>query len=798
MFKNYIKIAIRNFFKFKIFTTINVIGLAIGVTVCLLMLMYVVNEMSFENFHVKKKNIVRISVEWGTKDTKMRFAGSMPALAPALQSAVPEVEKAIRLQADYNAIITNRVQEKIREQNLFFADPEIFDIFSFQLIAGDNAKPLGEPFSIVLSETMAKKYFAESKPIGQEIIYNDTPLKVTAIMLDIPGNTHLKADFMISYSTLEAMGKKVGQPWNQWGDDLTYVLLKDQSSLSVIGQKLNALLLKNTGEWFASRMKFIVQPLTDIHWDNESRGDIGPKGNKMYVYLFLSAAIFVLIIACFNFMNLSASRYLDRVKEVGIRKVVGAQRTELMAQFLIESLMIITISTILGTLSFETLYPYFYAYLETNFVLNKTHFVTLFLIIIGIMALVGLFAGGYPALFLSKFRPIEIMRQETIGLSDKLSIRKILIMLQFSISIILLLGSIIIFRQIDFMKNSDLGFKKENVLLINFPYAAEMVKQKYEVLKNEFLKNPKILDVTGAYTVPGVNSRMNISVRIDGASTENSINLQALPADFGFVKAMGIELISGRDFSQLHSLDKYESVLLNQTAVSALRLKDPIGTRLIIPGEEFQKGVSVIGVVKDFHVQSFHNKINPMLIYVNPKMYILMAVRVNPQNFEETLAYLKNSWKNILSNLNMNYRFLADTYNNLYKSEVKTGQLLSVFTVLALLISCLGLFGLASFLVSKRIKEVGIRKVLGATTSGITVLLSRRIIAWILISSFFACPIAYFLMNKWLQNFAFRIKVEWWIFLIAVCFELTIALLTVSYNTIKTSRANPVQALKYE
>ena len=326
----------------------------------------------------------------------------------------------------------------------------------------------------------------------------------------------------------------------------------------------------------------------------------------------------------------------------------------------------------------------------------------------------------------------------------------------------------------------------------------QAVNDKYEVLRDELLKNSNIISVTGAYTLPGINSQMNIGVGIEGSTPDNSVNIQALPADYGFVKSMGLEIIEGRDFSKEFSMDRNESVLLNQTAVNVLGLTNPVGSKLTIPGEEYKKGVRVIGVVKDFHIQSFHNKINPVLIYINPKMYINVALRVTPQDIDEALDYLKNTWKNIFPGIDLNYSYLEDRYNDLYNPEEKTGQLLSVFTALALFISCLGLFGFASFIIDKRIKEVGIRKVMGAKISGIATLLSRQFIIWILISSLGACPLAYILADKWLQNFAFHIKVNWWIFLVAVCFELFVALLTVSWLSWRTAIRNPVEALRYE
>ena len=401
------------------------------------------------------------------------------------------------------------------------------------------------------------------------------------------------------------------------------------------------------------------------------------------------------------------------------------------------------------------------------------------------------------------------MNKKISGSNEKLSFRKTFVVAQFAISIILILGTLILNQQLNFMKNSDLGFEKENVLLINFPFGNDAVKQKYSVLRDELLANPNITSVSGAYTVPGINSRMNMGVLKSGSSSENSINLQAspadygsvnlqaLPADYGYVSAMGLKLIEGRDFSKNFSLDDRESVILNNSAVKALELGNPIGTKLQIPNNN--KGdVTVIGVVKDFHVQSLHNKINPLLIYINPDMFLISVLKIKPQSDKETIAYAKKTWAKILPGIEFNYKYLRDSYNNLYLSEEKTGRLLSIFTGLALLVSCLGILGLASFLTNKRIKEIGIRKVLGASASSITVLLSKQFTKWVIVSNIFAWPVAYYVIDKWLQNFAYRTTIDWWIFFLAAGFALTIALITISTQTIKVAVANPVISLRHE
>ncbi len=630
-------------------------------------------------------------------------------------------------------------------------------------------------------------------------MYNDFPVNITGVMADIPENTHLHAGMFLSYSTLKAMGKSPQYPWNQWGDDMTYILLNKNAKPDSIVPQLNKMLAENGGEWLSSRTKFELQPLSKIHWDTETRGDVGRKGNKAYIYIFLSAAIFILIIACFNFMNLSISKYIDRMKEVGVRKVAGAHRKQLIRQFMTESFLVILMSVLIATVLFSVFYSGLYTYLNTDFIFNKYHFIALLLIITGTIIGVGIIAGGYPALFISKYNPVEIFRNQTGKAGKKLTLRKILVMLQFSISIILLVGTIVIFRQLNYMKNSDLGFNKEDVVLLSFIGSDnKKVIQKYDLLRNELLKDPKIQSVSGAYTIPGINSQMNISITPEGESAENSVNIQALPADFGFAKAMGLQIVEGRDFSEEFPSDRYESVLINQAAVTSLGLKKPIGTKLKIPGDEFKNGVRIVGVLKDFHIKSFQSKISPVLVYINPNMYMNVAIRITQGNETASIDQIKTVWNKIFPDIPVNPTYLKDVYNGLYSSEEKTGKLLSVFTALALFISCLGLFGFASYTVSKRVKEVGIRKVLGAKASRISFLLSGQFTILVLFSGFIAIPIAYWLVNKWLQNFAFRVSVAWWVFFAAVFFEILVALITVGWQSWRAATRNPVEALRYE
>ncbi len=798
MFINYLKIAFRRLRKNKGFSIINVSGLALGMTACLLMLMFVVNETSYDNFHPHKDRIFRVITDWGKEGSRMKFAGAMPAIAPALNDEVPEVEIAARVRHRNKTVITNADHQPVIEDNAFYSDPEILDILSWRLLKGNRSSVLSEPFSVVLSYKIARKYFGNDEATGQTLTVNDRPCKITGVMKDLPANTHLNCEILISYATVQSLGEYPDKPWNVWGDDYNYILLRENVSPEIIQKKLNSLLIKNAGDWYRGRMDLIPQPLSAIHWDNESRGDIGPKGNYLYVYLFLSASILVLLIACFNFMNLSTSRYVDRMKEVGVRKVVGANRRQLIHQFLVESTLVALMAAAIGIYLFILLNKSLYALLHIEFAVSSSHVIYLYGIILLLVCVVGIFAGGYPAFYLSKFRPVDIIKERIRGVRNKFLFRQVLVVCQFSISILLIVGTLVVYQQLNYMKNSDLGFEKEDVLLFQFPWGSDEVRQKYPVLRDEFLNNPNVFSVSGVYTVPGVDSQFQMNARKESEAPDKTVTLQALPADYGFVESMGLELIEGRDLSKEFALDEKESALLNETAVKVLGLENPVGIKLLIPRNQEMSEMTVVGVVRDFHVQSLHTKINPMIIFIEPKMYAMMAVKISPAHPEETVRSLKETWNSVLPFADFNYRYMEDAYHSLYRTEEKTGKLITIFTGLALFVSCLGLFGLASFMTTKRVKEIGIRKVLGGTTGGITVLLSRQFTQWVIFSNIFAWPIAYYLLNRWLENFAYRMKLGPVPFLLSGAAALSLAILSVSLRAIKTALANPVEALRYE
>ncbi len=799
MFKNYLKIAFRNIVKNKVYSVINIAGLAIGIAGSLLILVYVAGQLSYESMHKNRNNIVRVSVKFGSGDAAMTLAGAMPALGPAAAQQIPSVKSDVRFKVDHHAKIKAGNKE-FTEHNFFFADSNVFNVFTFPLIAGDKETALDNPSSIVISQALAKKYFGNENPLGKTIIYNDKyNFVVSGIMKNIPPNTMLKCEIIAPFSRAVEI-QKPQLSWNTFGDTYTYLYLKKNTSLKKLDKNLRQLLLKNTNEHFAAMLKFIILPLKDIYFKSDAMGELAPTGNLTSIYLFSSIAFLVLLIACLNFINLSTARSLRRSKEVGLRKVMGAQRGSLIGQFFGESVMITLISVIISLFIFELVHPLLNNYFNVRLSINPFETSGFYLILLGIVAFVSLLAGIYPAIFLSKFKPVDSLKSTKIPGSSSAALRKLLVVAQFAITVFLITGTAAVYKQLNFMrKSSNLGFDKQNVIIVNYPVSKAGMQDKYPVLKQAFQSIPGVTDVSGAYTLPGINNKETESVRLKGAPANDYKILQAIGVDYNFITILGLKLTEGRNFSKKFSTDIDNAVILNETAVKNLGLKNPIGTEVYLPGgKDKERPAKVIGVIKDFHVASFHKIIEPMFLYINPRYFYNIALKINPKYTNTILSSLKNEWNKIVPNTQFDYSFLSQTYDDLYESDAKSGSLFSIFSFLSILIACMGLFGLVSYSIEVRTKEIGIRKVLGAGFSNITVLLSKDFIKWILIANLIALPAAYYAISKWLENFAYKTNIGFEIFIISAFIALLIALLTIGFQSIKAAGSNPVDSLRNE
>ena len=799
MFQNFFKIAVRNLSRQKMYSLINISGLALGMAGSLLMFAFVINELSYEDFHRHKDQIYRVAIEFGQGENTMKLAGAMPALGPALADELPEVLQAVRFQRETKTVLKYGDKE-FREDRFFFTDSSVFQVFTFPLISGDPATALRAPFSVVISEEIARKYFGSEEAVGKVLQYMDQyEFHVTGVMQDVPPNTHLKPDFLASFASLDKIAK-VEHPWNQFGTAYTYLFVHKKAALPELQTKIKAVFQKHTNEQFAGMFSFHLQPIGDIYLTSKMMGELGPSGNLTYVYLFSSIALLVLLIACLNFVNLSTARSFRRAKEIGLRKVLGATRTQLAKQFLGESLIFTSIALVFSLLLFEMLFPRLTEFLGTKMVVDYFRNFYFYLTLAGIMIFVSLVAGLYPALFLSRYAPVQTLKNIFSPDMASALFRKILVVTQFAISIFLLVGTFVVYRQLHFMQETDLGFNKDNVVLVSFPAGDEQMQTTYFTLRDEFAKIPGVVSVSGAYTVPGLHNEEQQSVRLKDSSPDDFIMMRAIGVDYDYVQTLGLEVIKGRNFSKAFATDITNAILINEKAAETLGLADPVGREVLLPGngtadERFAK---IVGVVRDFHVQSLHTAIEPVFLYINPKRFYTIAVRVRPERLAGTLQALEAAWKAQVPDQPFQYTFLAETYNSLYDSETKTSQMAALFSLLAIYIACMGLLGLASFTAEQRTKEIGIRKVLGATVANVVTLLSNDFVKLVLLANLIAWPVAWYAMNKWLQNFAYRISIEWWVFALAGGLALVIALMTVSTQAVRAAMANPVESLRYE
>ncbi len=794
MLKNYLKIALRNLRKNKTYSFINIAGLAIGIAGSLLILVYVANQLSYESMHKNRDNIVRVNVKFGS----MTLAGAMPALGPAAADQIPEVKAAVRFRVDRSAKIKAGDKEFV-ERNFFFADSNVFKVFTFPLISGNKETALNNPESIVISQSLATKYFGNANPIGKTILYDDKyNFVVSAVMKNVPENTMLTCELIAPFDRAVEI-QKLNIGWTSFGDTYTYLLLRNGSSLDGLSKDLNQLLIKSVNQTFASMLQFKILKLKDVYFMSDAMGELTPTGNITSVYLFLSISFLVLLIACLNYVNLSTARSIRRSKEVGLRKVMGAHRGRLIGQFFGESLMITLISVALSLLIFEIANPVLNNYFDVKLNINPLGTLDFYIILCGVILFVGLLAGVYPAIILSKYNPINSLKAANAPGSSSAALRKLLVAAQFAITIFLIACTAAIYKQINFMKNSDLGFNKDNVIIVDYPITKKEMQDNYQVIKQAFQSIPGVSDVSGAYTLPGINNKDEESFRLKGAPENDYKILQAIGVDYNFIPVLGLKIMEGRNFSKEFATDKEDAIILNETAVKKLGLKNPIGTEVFIPvGKGKEQEAKIIGVIKDFHVASFHQIIEPMFIYINPEYYYNIALRINPEYSASIISSLKKKWNEILPAAPFNYSFLSQTYDGIYESDAKEVTLFSIFSFLSIFIACLGLSGLVSYAVEVRTKEIGIRKVLGADLKSITVLLSKDFIKWTLLANVIALPLAYYAISKWLDDFAYKISIGISIFIISAVIVVMIALITVSIQAVKAAAANPVKSLRYE
>lgn len=800
MIRNYLKIAFRNLLKYKSYSLINIFGLAIGVAACILILLYVNDELSYDKYNKKAERTYRLYAKVIMQEREMNMVVTPAPAGATLVHDFPEVVQYTRLLPNANMLI--RYKENVfNETRFFWADSTLFDVFTIPFIEGNPGSALNQPHTVVLTESLAKKYFGNEDPMNKTMNFEDgTPYKVSGVVKDCPANSHFHYDIFASMASIQA-GKS-----NFWVNNnfYTYIVLKKGASASSLQAKLPALVKKYAGpqiykalgitfdEWEkrGNTFQFYLQPLTSIHLHSNMENELEANGNINYVYVFSITAIFILLIACINFMNLSTARSVTRSKEVGVRKVLGSNKVQLVKQFLFESFILTFIAISVAVLLVEIFLPSFNNLAGKN--LHTSYFSSLLAIPALLIAvlIVGLISGSYPAFFLSSFQPSKILKARMSGNKGSW-LRSGLVIFQFSISIILFIGTIIIYNQMKYIQNADLGFNKEHVLVIQRAWALENHAQAF---KDELLKNPRIISASNTNDLPGHQSSETV-FKLENAPASKQYLMSLISTDDKFAKTMGIEVVKGRYFSKKNPSDS-TAVVINESAAKTFNLVDPVGKRIIFAGQNSTS--TIIGVVKDFHLMSLHQKIQPLIIYYSRGQTAYLPIRISSNDIPASVSLVKNAWKKFVPNKPFEYFFLDEDLNRLYQSEIKTGQILTSFSVLAIFIACLGLFGLASFTAERRTKEIGIRKALGASIPGVIYLLSKEFTKWVLIANVIAWPIAYYFMNDWLKDFAYRINIPLWAFILSGVLAFVIALITVSTNAIKAAKANPVDSLRYE
>jgi putative ABC transport system permease protein len=796
--KNDFKIALRNIRRYKVISLVNISGLAIGMGVCLLMMVYVVNETRYEDFQVHGDRIYRIALEWGRKGSRMKFAGTMPALAPALAAEFPEVESAVRVRIENSVELRSETSApSFRADSTLFADPGFFEMFSYIRRPGFEQNPLKEPFAAVISASLARLVCGTEDAVGRTVLLDDQPVKITGVIDDAPANTHLRPDLVLSYATCEALEGRPSPGWSNWGMDRTYVLFRGKPDISSFMVKLKELLKKNVDPAMAEMFVFHAQPLKRLHWITDFRGDFYPRGNRAYFYMFVWAAVLVLAVACFNFVNLTSSQNLGRMQEVGVRHVLGATRSRIVGQLLRESLVTSAAAVLIGAAVLQMAYRPMMSFIGARIVLKTAHLPYLAAVFASVL-LAAVAAGLVPAWTMSRYKPADILSKGVNRARPSLSLRKALFALQFVITIALIIATLVVYRQMKFALDSDLGFNKNNTLLVPYLRPESRVRDRYEIIRQELERHPSILSVSATNTSPGVSSMSNMTVFRGQADFASAITLQSLSVDFGFIEALGLKLTAGRNFSRGMISDADNALILNESAVRVLGYKYPIGARLKIPRGEELREMIVIGVVKDFHVQPLHHKINPMAITLQPKAGIVLLIRYRPGQEAAALAFVRRTLAEIVPEEKFEVQFLDQEYAKGYLSEQKTGTLLAAFSLLAVVISNAGLLGLTAFTIGRRVKEIGIRKVLGASTMQVVLLLSREYLLIILAANIIAWPVTYYVMSRWLQNFVYRIHLGILTFILSATLALLIAFLTVSLQAGRAARTNPAECLRYE
>ncbi|MFT3705395.1 MAG: ABC transporter permease [Agriterribacter sp.] len=807
MFKNYLKIAIRSLWRNKGFSVINIVGLSVGIATCLIIMMYVSNELSYDRYNDKSDRMVRVYFQGDVQGEIMKESSVMPPVAQALKADYPEVEAATRTrQYGRPKIVYNN--QTFRDDDFAFVDSNFFQVFTLPLIKGDARTALLDPNSIVITEAIAHKYFGNEEPMGKVIAFKDgnhETFKVTGVIKKVPENSHFHFDIFGSMASLP----ESKEPTWMSSNFFTYLVLAKGYDYKKLEAKLPQVVDKYIGPQMLQGMgvtleefrkkgnniSFHLQPITDIHLYSDFSGDLGPAGDPKYVYIFGAIAVFMLVIACINFMNLSTAGASRRSREVGIRKVLGSLRLQLVRQFLLESVLITFVSLLLALVFMKLALPVFNQLADQRLTMNFAEHPFIIPGLLLFIILVGVLAGSYPAFYLSSFKPVAVLKGKFISGKGSIGLRSGLVVFQFFISIILIVSTAVVYKQLSYIQHKELGYNKDQVLVIPNTWTLGKNQQAFKQL---LMNDPRVASITNSGFLPAGSSNNNnffVSPQDDPGRTIKTLRYDV---DENYIPTLGIQLLAGRNFSKDFSTDSAK-LIINETAANVLGWKDKAVGHYISRSENGGNKVTyeIIGIVKDFHFRSLHQRITPLVMEYAPDPGTLIA-KLNTKDIKPLTTGLQKKWMEFGAEEAMDYSFLDDRFNNTYKMERNTGSILGIFAGLTIFVACLGLFGLATFTAKQRNKEIGIRKVLGATVTGIVTLLSKEFLKLVAIAFLIAAPIAWYIMNKWLQDFEYRTTITWWIFALAAVAAIIVTFATISFQAIKAALANPVKALRTE
>jgi len=794
MFKNYLKVALRIIQKHKIYSAINITGLSVGLACCLLIFLYVSHESSFDRYHDDADRIYRIVLKIERESAEMETARVSTPLIPILREGFPDIESAARFQnMDWRRNLVEFENKRFYENRVMVAENDLFQVLTIPFSSGDPASALSRPDTVVISKSMSTKYFGHRDPLGLTLNIWDRPFEVTGVVLDPPDNTHVKYGFILSLNGFERI-------WNMdnWGWTGFYALIKLKSEVDPLTfeRKIEHIADKyipeDLREWGAT-LTYSLQPIKKIHLYSNLSAEVETPGNPAYLYIFSIIGLLILLLSVINFTNLTTARSAHRSREVGIRKVVGAQRNQLRKQFLGESYMIAFISAA-GALTMSVLaLSVFNGLTGKEFTSGALFRPVLLSALFCLALLVGLTGGIYPAFVLSLFRPVSVLKGTLDSRTKGILLRKILVLGQYAVTIVLITGTLVVYKQIDFMKNEHLGFDKEQKLIIPADFRVDP-----EAVKAEFLGHPSISAASACWSVPGRTTN-RIEAKLVGQADSRAQSMDFLYVDADFIPDYKIDMVAGRAFRKETLTDVRESFVLNETATDAFGFASPqeaVGIRMYEGGSG--RIGTIIGVTADFHFKGLQTVVEPLVLQLNPDFFTQLSLTVRPENLGSTLSFIEDKWNELRLGSVFSYFFLDEDFNRQYNAEERVGRLAVTFTLLALFVSCLGLVGLSSYTAEQRTKEIGIRKVLGASVPNILVLLTKEFTLWVLMANLIAWPLGYLFMNSWLHQFAYRTALNPVIFFVAGASALVIALLTVSFQSVRAAVAEPVDSLRYE